>query len=36
MILEAFGMRPLDESDGVWLEDISPGEKAVNVVQLIA
>lgn len=35
MILEAFGMRPMDESDGVWLEDVSPGEKAVNVVQRI-
>jgi hypothetical protein len=35
MILEEFGMRPIAESHGVWIEDISPGEKAVNVIQLV-
>lgn len=35
MILELFRMRPLGESDGVWIEDIGPGEKAINVVQLL-
>lgn len=34
-ILEAFGMQSLNASDGVWIEDISQGEKAVNVLQLI-
>lgn len=36
MILEAFGMGPLEASNGVWVEDISPGERAVNVIQLVA
>jgi hypothetical protein len=35
MILEEFGMKPLKDAHGVWVEDISPGEKAVNVLQLI-
>jgi hypothetical protein len=35
MILEEFGMRPIAESDHLYWEDISPGEKAVNVLQLV-
>jgi hypothetical protein len=35
MILEAFGMQPLMASHGVWVEEISPGEKAVNILQLV-
>jgi hypothetical protein len=35
MILEAFGMQPLKASDGVWVENVSPGEAAVNVLQLV-
>ena len=35
MILEAFGLQPLKQSHGVWFEDIAPGERAVNVVQLV-
>jgi hypothetical protein len=35
MILDAFGMRPLADSHGVWVEDISPGERAVNILQMI-
>lgn len=36
MILEEFGMKPLKEAQGVWVEDISPGERSVNVLQLVA
>jgi hypothetical protein len=32
-ILREFGMKPLAESAGVWVEDVSPGLRAVNVVQ---
>jgi hypothetical protein len=32
MILEEFGMRPLEESLSVWVEELSPGV-AVNVLQ---
>jgi hypothetical protein len=35
MILEAFGMGPFKALQGVWVEDISPGERAVNAVQLV-
>lgn len=35
VILDAFRMRPLKDAHGVWVEDISPGEKAVNVLQLV-
>lgn len=31
-----FGMQPLKASQGVWVEEISPGESAVNVIQLVA
>jgi hypothetical protein len=34
MILSEFGMRPLDDTpNGVWIEDINPLTKAINVVQ---
>ena len=36
MILEAFGMRPMEKSDGLWIEDINPVTKALNIVQTIA
>jgi len=36
MILEAFGMRPLEKSDGLWIEDIDPVTKALNIVQTVA
>lgn len=36
MILEAFAMKPLAQSDHVFIENIGPGEAAVNVLQLIA
>jgi hypothetical protein len=35
MILAEFGMQPLKTSSGVWIEDVRPGEKAVNVLQLV-
>jgi hypothetical protein len=35
MILEEFGLAPLKESQGVWVEDIGPGAKAVNILQLV-
>lgn len=35
VILQEFGMRPIGESEAVWTEDIGPGEKAVNIVQLV-
>jgi hypothetical protein len=34
MILEAFGMQPIAKSSKVWIEDICPGQKAINVLQL--
>lgn len=33
MILEAFGMQPIDQSLSIWVEDVSKTEKAINVVQ---
>jgi hypothetical protein len=33
MILEAFGMKSFDQSLKVWIEDVTPTEKAINVVQ---
>jgi len=36
MILEAFAMPAMADSDKVWLEDIEPGRKAVNVLALVA
>lgn len=36
MILEAFDLKPLDQSDSVWMEDLVPGVKAVNIVQRMA
>ena len=33
MILDAFGMQSFDQSLKVWIEDVTPTEKAINVVQ---
>jgi hypothetical protein len=33
MILAEFGMQPFDQSLGVWIEDVTATEKAINVVQ---
>ena len=35
MILLEFGMKPMREATGVWLEDIDRVTAAVNIVQLI-
>lgn len=35
MILQEFGMGTLDEADAMWVEDIGPGERAVNVVRVV-
>lgn len=35
MVLKEFGMVPLQQSDGVWVEDVSPTLHAVNVVQRV-
>jgi hypothetical protein len=37
MILNEFGMRPLDDAPGgVWVEEIDPVTKAINVVQPVS
>lgn len=35
MILEEFGMRRMEGSDGLWIEDIDPVTKAINIVQTV-
>lgn len=35
MIIRAFGMSELADAAAVWVEDIGPGERAVNVVALV-
>jgi hypothetical protein len=35
MILHEFGMLPLNKSQAIWIEDVPPSTKAVNVVQLM-
>lgn len=35
MILQEFGMGALDEADALWIEEIGPGERAINVVKLV-
>lgn len=36
IILEAFDMAPLQQSDRIWIEDIGGGEKALNILQQVA
>jgi hypothetical protein len=33
MILDAFGMQPINQSVKVWIEEVAPGENAINIVQ---
>lgn len=35
-ILLAFGMRPASGSIGCWFEEVDPGTRALNVVQLLS
>jgi hypothetical protein len=35
MILLAFGMQPVRQSEGLWIEDINATTKAINIVQLV-
>lgn len=35
MILEEFGLRPMQQSHGVWIENIDRWFKAINIVQLL-
>lgn len=34
-ILECFEMLPLEDSAAWWIDDVSPGVKAINVVQVV-
>jgi hypothetical protein len=33
MILQEFGMEPMRGSPGLWIEDVGPAVKAINIVQ---
>lgn len=35
IIMAEFGMRPITTPSRIWIEDIRPGEKVVNVLQLV-
>lgn len=35
-IMTAFGMGRLEEAAGVWVEDVSPSKRAVNVLELLS
>jgi len=35
MILQEFGMKPVRESNSMWIEEINPVTHAINIVQII-